>query len=95
MARRAVARLAGARARPNFGNAGAVENLLSEAKLRLREGADAELDLRAFGIDDAEAEPGAADAVEATLEGLVGCGQVIATTIIISTIATANILTIR
>lgn len=77
VAKRAVAALARARARPHFGNAGAVENMLSEAKLRLKEGAD-ELDAAALGLpeeeqDDGPGGGGGEAAVARVLEGLVGC----------------------
>lgn len=65
VAKRAVRSLAKARAKPNFGNAGAIDILLSEAKQRMQKRGDVsyELKMEDFDVDD--------DALdEATLESL-------------------------
>jgi len=75
LAKRAIASLSRARAKPHFGNAGAVDNLLSDAKLRLaeRDGGD-ELTADDFGFDEKE---GPDDFLLDTLfDDLVGCESV-------------------
>eukprot|EP00873_Tetraselmis_striata_P010686 jgi/Tetstr1/430950/TSEL_020706.t1 len=77
-AKRAVASLAKARAKPNFGNAGAVENLLSTAKLRMlsRPGSDG----KTLAAEDFSLGASASSADAATLAAmfsdLVGCDGV-------------------
>ena len=78
VAKRAVASLARARARPHFGNAGAVENLLSEAKLRLQadhspDGNRSVLMLEDFGLTADRRDDAALDNL---FNDLLGCAEV-------------------
>jgi hypothetical protein len=80
VAKRAVASLAGASARPHFGNAGAVDSLLSEAKLRLQQrggGGDVLTIADFLGAqpDDGQEADGASAAL---LRGMVGFDGIMA-----------------
>ena len=74
-AKAAVRMLARARAKPNFGNAGAVDNLLSEAISRMQKrpvGEDPGLTLDDFGVGQLGPDE---DALEAIFDDLVGCHE--------------------
>lgn len=75
VAKRAVRSLARARAKPNFGNAGAVDTLLSEAKERMqkRDGVSSELTLEDFAITkDVMSDETEFDALFADMIGMEG-----------------------
>eukprot|EP00798_Chlamydomonas_sp_ICE-L_P013667 gene13667-19555_t len=78
VAKQAVASLAGARAKPNFGNAGTLDNLLSQAKLALMSrpaGSDQQpLTLADFGIAPERVDNTALDSL---FDNLLGCEGVI------------------
>eukprot|EP00798_Chlamydomonas_sp_ICE-L_P020756 gene20756-27576_t len=77
VAKQAVASLAGARAKPNFGNAGTLDNLLSQAKLALMSrpaGSDQQpLTLADFGIAPERVDNTALDSL---FDDLLGCEEV-------------------
>ena len=76
LAKRAVASLAGARARPHFGNAGAVETLLSAAKLRFQRrtsGHEDAMTAEDFGVERAGPDDAALDTL---FDDLIDCGEV-------------------
>lgn len=74
-AKRAIRKLAKARAKPNFGNAGAVENLISEAVQRKqsRDPASSTLELVDFGITTDGPDDAALDSL---FDGLVGLSSI-------------------
>eukprot|EP00808_Paulinella_micropora_P013957 g63807.t1 len=77
VAKGAVASLAKVRAKPNFGNAGSVENMLSNAKLALqrRLGAastNSELTLEDFGVEG----KGQGHVLDRLFEGMIGCDSI-------------------
>ena len=78
VAKRAVSALAAARAKPHFGNAGAVDSLLSQAKLQMqsRGGTGAGvLSVEDFGVDK---RPGVdKQELGKVFDGLVGCQGVV------------------
>lgn len=82
-ARHAVAVLAKAKAEPNFGNAGAVDNLLTDAKLAMRRRLDslppqAERPVQQLLPEDFGEDPrkGGSGGEEAIFSGLVGCDNI-------------------
>ena len=74
-AKRAIRKLAKARAKPNFGNAGAVENLISEAVQRKqsRDPASSTLELVDFGITTDGPDDATLDSL---FDGLVGLSSI-------------------
>ena len=75
VAKRAVRKLAKARAKPNFGNGGAVDALLSEAVQRKqsRDGAGSRLELEDFGIASVGPDD---ETLDSLFDGLVGMDSV-------------------
>jgi hypothetical protein len=75
-AKRAIRKLAKARAKPNFGNAGAVENLISDAVLKKQSrsggAASSVLELVDFGITTDGPDDAALDSLFDGLVGLAG-----------------------
>eukprot|EP01050_Picozoa_sp_SAG11_P003357 SAG11_NODE_188_length_13029_cov_3.652514_5_plen_2762_part_00 len=76
VAKRAVSALAKARAKPNFGNAGAVDNILSKAITRMqqrRPGSSAELTAEDFGCASDGPDT---DVLDSLFSDLIGCDEV-------------------
>ena len=72
VAKLAVRSLARARAKPNFGNGGAIDTLLSQAKQRMqkRDGASDELVMEDFAVEDAGLDEAALDSLFAEMIGM-------------------------
>lgn len=75
VAKRAVRTLAKARAKPNFGNAGAVDNMLSEAisRMQIRGGSNGGLIVDDFAYSGDEHDE---SSLETLFDGLIGCREV-------------------
>jgi SpoVK/Ycf46/Vps4 family AAA+-type ATPase len=72
VAKLAVRSLARARAKPNFGNGGAVDSLLSQAKERMqkRDGTSDKLTMEDFAVEDATLDEAALDSLFANMIGM-------------------------